>query len=239
MFIENNTRKDPAIAINKQYHLNHRQYLRRRFLKVGSGGISNYEMLELILFSAKPTGDVKPIAKSLINKFGSFSKVFLANPSELLKVNGVDEAVLAAIKVTRSAVEELLYNEFSCREIIKCWTQLIDYLRLHIGHNQNEVFHVLFLNTKLELIADEELQRGTINYTPIYPREVLKRALELGASSIILVHNHPCGDVSPSEEDIAVTKLIIDAIKPLGIKVCDHVIIGPNSHFSFKANGII
>lgn len=226
-------------STEKPHHLGHRKRLRERFLSVGADGLADYEMLELILFPAKPLGDVKPIAKALLAKFGSFGKVLLANPAEMLKIEGVNDAAVAALKITKVAAEKLLREEVSAREVIKSWTQLLDYLRLHIGHNQNEVFHVLFLNGRLELIADEQQQKGTINHTPVYPREVVKRALELGAASIILAHNHPTGDVSPSKADIDVTKQIVEAAKPLGISVHDHVIIGANAHYSFKAKGII
>jgi DNA repair protein RadC len=229
----------PSKKPEKPHHVGHRKRLRERFLAVGADGLADYEMLELILFPAKPLGDVKPIAKALLAKFGSFGKVLLATPTEMLKIEGVNDAAVAALKITKVAAEKLLREEVSAREVIKSWTQLLDYLRLHIGHNQNEVFHVLFLNGKLELIADEQQQKGTINHTPVYPREVVKRALELGAASIILAHNHPTGDVSPSKADIDVTKQIVEAAKPLGISVHDHVIIGANAHYSFKAKGII
>jgi DNA repair protein RadC len=231
--------KTSKATSEKPHHLGHRKRLRDRFLQVGADGLADYEMLELILFPAKPLGDVKPLAKNLLVSFGSFGKVMLAAPAELLKVEGVNEAAVAAIKVTKVAAERLLREEVAARTIIKSWVQLLDYLRLHIGHNQNEVFHVLFLNGKLELIADEQQQKGTINHTPVYPREVVKRALELGAASLILAHNHPSGDVEPSKADIDVTKQIIEAAGALGISVHDHVIIGANAHFSFKAKGII
>jgi len=233
------TPEKPSKKPEKPHHVGHRKRLRERFLAVGADGLADYEMLELILFPAKPLGDVKPIAKALLAKFGSFGKVLLANPAEMLKIEGVNDAAVAALKITKVAAEKLLREEVSAREVIKSWTQLLDYLRLHIGHNQNEVFHVLFLNGKLELIADEQQQKGTINHTPVYPREVVKRALELGAASIILAHNHPTGDVSPSKADIDVTKQIVEAAKPLGISVHDHVIIGANASYSFKAKGII
>ncbi len=223
----------------KPHYTGHRKRLRERFLSSDPATLADYEMLELILFPAKPMGDVKPLAKSLLSTFGSFAKVLNANPVELLRVEGVNEAALVAIKVTRHAAERLLKEEITARPIVKSWTQLLDYLRINIGHNQNEVFHILFLNNKLELIADEQQQKGTVNHTPIYPREVVKRALELGATSIILVHNHPSGDVTPSRDDIEVTKFIISAAKPLGIAVHDHVIIGRREYFSFKAKGII
>ncbi|MEQ1704930.1 MAG: DNA repair protein RadC [Rickettsiales bacterium] len=225
--------------IAKPHYTGHRKRLRERFLNNDPTSFADYEMLELILFPAKPLGDVKPLAKALLVAFGSFAKVLHAQPVELLKVEGVNEAAVVAIKVTRHAAERLLKEEIAAKTVVKSWTQLLDYLRLHIGHNQNEVFHILFLNNRLELIADERQQQGTINHTPIYPREVVKRALELGASSIILVHNHPSGDVNPSKEDINITRTIISMAKPLGIEVHDHVIISAKECFSFKSKGII
>ncbi len=224
---------------DKPHYTGHRKRLRERFLANDPATLADYEMLELILFPSKPMGDVKPLAKSLLSVFGSFGKVLHATPVELLKVEGVNEAAIVAIKVTRHAAERLLKEEVAARTVVKSWTQLMEYLRLSIGHNQNEVFRILFLNGKLELISDEQQQKGTINHTPIYPREVVKRALELGASSIILVHNHPSGDVNPSKDDVEVTKMIISIAKPLGIAVHDHVIIGSKDYFSFKSKGII
>lgn len=226
-------------SVAKPHYTGHRKRLRERFLASEPASFADYEMLELILFPSKPMGDVKPLAKSLLSVFGSFGKVLHATPAELLKVEGVNEAAVVAIKVTRHAAERLLKEEITARPIVKSWTQLMDYLRLSIGHNQNEVFRILFLNGKLELIADEQQQKGTINHTPIYPREVVKRALELGASSIILVHNHPSGDVNPSKDDVEVTKMIINIAKPLGIAVHDHLIIGSKDYFSFKEKRII
>lgn len=223
----------------KPHYTGHRKRLRERFLAHGAEAVPDYELLEMMLFPAKPMGDVKPLAKALLSKFGSFGKVLHADHAELLKVEGANEAAVAAIKVTKAAAERLLKEEVVQRDVIKSWTQLLDYCRLHIGHQTNEEFHVLFLNHKLELIADERQQKGTINHTPVYPREVVKRALEIGASSLILVHNHPSGDVTPSAPDIDVTKQIIQAAKPLGIEVHDHVIISAKKHFSFKSKGLI
>jgi DNA repair protein RadC len=239
MTIEQLIKKNTEKPSKKPHHIGHRKRLRDRFLNSEPASFADYEMLELILFPAKPMGDVKPLAKALLTMFGSFAKVLHAQPAELLKVDGVNEAAVVAIKVTRHAAERLLKEEVVARTIIKSWTQLLDYLRIHIGHNQNEVFHILFLNNKLELIADEQQQKGTINHTAIYPREVVKRSLELAASSIILVHNHPSGDVKPSKEDIEITKLIVNVARPLGILVHDHLIIGSKEHFSFKAKGLI
>lgn len=226
-------------AITKPHHTGHRKRLRERFLAGGPEALADYELLEMILFPAKPIGDVKPMAKDLLKSLGSFGKVLFATPIELMKVEGVNEAAVVAIKVAKAAAERLLKEEVADRPVIKSWTQLLDYCRIHIGSNQNEEFHVLFLNQKLELIVDERQQKGTINHTPVYPREVVKRALELGAASLILAHNHPSGDVNPSKADVEVTKQIIDAARPLGIEVHDHLIIGAKKHFSFKSKGLI
>jgi DNA repair protein RadC len=226
-------------ASEKPHHLGHRKRLRDRFLKQGAEALADYELLEMILFPAKPMGDVKPLAKALLAQFGSFGSVLHAEPMELSKVKGIGEAAITAIKVAKAASERLLKEEVRDRTVVKSWTQLLDYCRLHLGHKQNEEFHVLFLNHRLELITDERQQKGTIDHTPVYPREVVKRALELGASSMILVHNHPSGDVNPSKADVDITHQIIDAARPLGIAVHDHLIIGAKKHFSFKSKGLI
>ncbi len=223
----------------KPHYTGHRKRLRDRFLLAGPEALADYELLEMILFPAKPIGDVKPMAKDLIAALGTFGKVLHATPQQLLKVEGVNEAAVVAIKVAKAAAERLLREDITDKEVIKSWTQLIDYCRIQFGNNQNEEFHVLFLNNHLELMLDECLQKGTVNHTPVYPREVVKRALEIGASSLILVHNHPSGDVSPSRADIDVTKQIVEAARPLGIAVQDHIIIGAKKHFSFKAKGLI
>lgn len=227
------------VTTPKPHHTGHRKRLRERFLNAGPGALADYELLEMILFPAKPMGDVKPMAKDLIKAFGSFGQVMVAEPIELMKVAGVNEAAVVAIKVVKAAAERLLKEEVADKPVIKSWTQLIDFCRLHIGTSAIEEFHLLFLNHKLELMAHERQQTGTVDHTPIYPREVAKRALEIGASSIILVHNHPSGDVSPSKSDIDMTKLIVSAVRPLGIEVHDHIIIGAKKHFSFKSKGLL
>jgi DNA repair protein RadC len=223
----------------KPHYTGHRKRLRERFLSVGAEALADYELLEMILFPAKPVGDVKPMAKALIEAFGSFGRVLHASPLQLLQVEGVNEAAVVAIKVAKAATERLLKEQVADKAVIKSWTQLIDYCRIQFGHKDIEEFHVLFLNNRLELIVDECLQRGTVNHTPIYPREVVKRALELGATSVILVHNHPGGNVNPSRADIDVTRRIVDAARPLSIEVVDHLIISANRHFSFKSKGLI
>lgn len=229
----------PKAILAKPHYTGHRKRLRERFLKSGPEALPDYELLEMILFPAKPVGDVKPMAKALLTTFGSFGQVLTAEPALLMKVEGVSEAAVVAIKVAKAAAERLLKEEMADRPIIKSWTQLLDYCRIHIGHNGNEEFHVLFLNHRLELIRDECQQKGTVDHTPVYPREVVKRALELGASSLILVHNHPSGDVNPSRSDVEVTRQITEAARPLGIEVHDHLIIGAKKHFSFKGKGLL
>ena len=223
----------------KPHYTGHRKRLRERFLTAGSDAFADYELLEMILFPAKPLGDVKPMAKDLLAAFGSFGRILHAEPVELMKVEGVNEAAVVAIKVVHAAAERLLREEISERPLINCWEKLIDYCRVHIGNKQNEEFHALFLNHKLQLILDECLQKGTVNHTPVYPREVVKRALELGASGVILVHNHPSGDVTPSKGDVDMTKQIVDATRTIGIEVHDHIIIGSKKHYSFKAKGLL
>jgi len=225
--------------IIKPHHNGHRKRLRERFLLAGPEALADYELLEMILFPAKPIGDVKPIAKNLLAAFGSFGQVLFAERASLMKVEGVNDAAVVAIKVAKAASERLLKEEIADRPVIKSWTQLIDYCRIHIGNSPIEEFHLLFLNHKLELMLDEKQQQGTVDHTPIYPRQVAKRALEIGASSLILVHNHPSGDVNPSKADIEMTKVIVSAVRTLGIEVHDHIIIGAKKHFSFKAKGLL
>lgn len=220
-------------------HTGHRKRLRERFLSQGAGALNDYELLEIILFAARPMGDVKPLAKLLIKHFGSLARVMHAENAALLAVDGVNEAAVAAIKAVKASCDILLKEPLYQMPIIKGWTALLDYCRIHMGHNRHEEFHVLFLNSKLALIADEVQSRGTVDQTPLYPREVMKRALEVSATSVILVHNHPSGDATPSQDDINLTKQVVDAGKPLGIQVHDHVIVTAGDSFSFKAHGLI
>ena len=237
--IEKNNMPTEAEKPGKPLHSGHRKRLRERFLTAGPQALADYELLEMILFPAKPVGDVKPMAKNLLAAFGSFGRVLYAEPIQMMKVEGVNEAAVVAIKVAKAAAERLLREEVAEKPLINSSESLINYCRVHIGNNKEEEFHVLFLNNKLQLMADERQQKGTVNHTPVYPREVVKRALEVGASSIILVHNHPSGDVSPSKADVEVTKQIVMAAQTLGIEVHDHIIIGAKKHFSFKAKDMI
>lgn len=217
----------------------HRQRLRERFLKGGVDAVADYELLEMILFSAHPRGDVKPLAKALIRHFGSFAKVVHADLKEYEAVEGVGEAAISALKTVEASAQMLLREEAKKGPVISSWTALLDYCQLSMAQKKNEEFRILFLNNKNALIADEVQQTGTVNHTPVYPREVIKRTLELGASSIILCHNHPSGDTTPSTADIEITRKIIAAAKPLGVQVHDHLIIGKGEHYSFKSYGLI
>lgn len=223
----------------KPHYAGHRQRLRERFLRSGADALADYELLEMILFSARPRGDVKPLAKALLAKFGSFRKVIEAEPQELARIEGTGDGVISALKVVQAAAQRLLREQATERPVIQSWKALLDYCQLNLAHKKVEEFHVLFLNSKNALIADEMQQRGTINHTPVYPREVVKRALELGASAIILCHNHPSGDPLPSEADITLTKQIIEVARPLDIQVHDHLVIGDGKHYSFKSYGLI
>lgn len=221
------------------HYIGHRQRLRERFITAGAGALADYELLEMILFSAHPRGDVKPIAKALIAKFGSFGKVITADIERLREMEDIGGGAIAALKVVEAAMQRLLREEVSDRPVIQSWTALLDYCRITMADRQVEEFRILFLNQKNTLIADEVQQRGTVDHTPVYPREVVKRALELSASALILLHNHPSGDPTPSKADIDITKQIVQAAAPLGVEIHDHLIIARKGHFSFKSNGLI
>lgn len=221
------------------HYLGHRARLRERFLGAGGESLPDYELLELILFSAKPRGDAKPLAKQLLSHFGSFSKVIYAEETALRAQDDVGDAVIAALKTIRIASQRLLKSEVENQPVIQSWSALMDYCRLTMGNSKIEEFRVLFLNHRHALITDEVMQRGTINHTPVYPREIVKRALELNASSVILVHNHPSGDPTPSKADIDITKKIIEAAGTVNVTIHDHVIITQTGHYSFKSFGLI
>jgi DNA repair protein RadC len=221
------------------HYLGHRTRLRSRFLEAGGEHVPDYELLELILFSARPRGDVKPLAKRLLKQFGSFAKVVYASDHELRQVDEVGDAVVAALKTVRISAQRLVKSEITDQPIIQSWSALLDYCKLAMGKNTVEEFRVLFLNHRHALIADETMQRGTINHTPVYPREIVKRALELGASAVILLHNHPSGDPTPSKADIDMTVKIVEAAATVGVTVHDHVIITDGGHYSFKSFGLI
>ena len=220
------------------YH-GHRERLRRRLLDKGAESLVDYEILEFLLFGAKARGDTKSLAKALIDRFGSLAGVLAASPGELAKVNGMGETSVAVLKIVPEAARRLAREELSERPVIGSWDRLLAYCRITLGRETVEQFRLLFLDKKNHLIADELQQRGTVDHTPVYPREVVKRALELGASAVIMVHNHPSGDPTPSRADIEMTKEVQDAAGKLGISVHDHIVVGKSGHASFKSLGLL
>ena len=221
------------------HYAGHRQRLRERLLKGGEAALPDYELLELTLFLAVPRRDVKPLAKRLLERFGSFAGVISAEPSRLMEIDGVGETVVAALKTVQAAAVRLARDEVMEQPIIGSWNKLIGYCRAAMAHETVEQFRVLFLNHKNALIADEVQNRGTVDHTPAYPREVVKRALELGATAVILVHNHPSGDPRPSQADIEMTREIQTAGSNLGILLHDHVVITKRGHNSFRSLGLL
>ena len=223
----------------KPHYTGHRQRLRERFLGPGGEALPDYELLELVLSMARSRVDTKPLAKELLARFGGFAEVISAEPERLKEIDGVGEAVIAALKVVRVSALRLARSEVMERSVLSSWQALIDYLSAAMSHDGTEQFRILFLDRKNVLIADERQQRGTVDHTPVYPREVVKRALELGASALIMVHNHPSGDPTPSKADIEMTREVIEAGAPMGITVHDHLVIGKGRHESFKALGLL
>lgn len=223
----------------KPHFHGHRARLRARFLDSAGAGIPDYEILELILFGVFRNGDTKPLAKALVAEFGSLAAVLAAPAERLSKVPGCGEAVIAALKVTREAGLRMLQAEAKARPALSNWQALLDYCRAVLQHEQIEQFRILFLDRKNQVIADEQQQRGTVDHTPVYPREVVKRALELNAAALILVHNHPSGDPTPSRADIEMTREVAKAAATMGIAVHDHLIIGRKGHVSLREKGLI
>lgn len=220
-------------------HSGHRARLRERFAKGGAEALPDYELLELVLFRAIPRRDTKELAKRLIARFGSFAEVVNAPEARLKEVAEVGDAVVGELKLIRAAALRLMRSQIVARPALASWTQVLDYLRAAQGYEPREMFRILFLDKKNRLIADEVQGTGTVDHTPVYVREVVKRALELSATALILVHNHPSGDPTPSRADIDMTKLIVEAARPLGVVVHDHVIVGRDGHASFKALRLI
>ncbi len=217
----------------------HRQRLRERFTKGGRDAVHDYELLELILFRALPRRDIKDLAKSLIARFGSFAEVVHAPEHLLREVNLVGDAVVFELKLLRAAALELMRTEIIDKPILSSWQQAIDYCHAAMGYESREQFRILFLDKKNKLIADEIQGQGTVDHTPVYIREVVKRALELSSTALVLVHNHPSGDTRPSRADIDMTRAIQAAAKPLGITLHDHIIVGRGVHFSFRKEQLI
>ncbi|UWQ49588.1 DNA repair protein RadC [Leisingera caerulea] len=221
------------------YIKDHRTRLRARFMQGGAAAMPDYELLELILFRSIPRRDVKPLARQLLDTFGDFNRVVTASPERLGSVKGIGEAVITDFKVLEAAAHRMARARVIQRQVISSWDALLDYCHTTMAHRETEQIRILFLDRKNVLIADEEQARGTVDHVPVYPREVAKRALELNASALILVHNHPSGDPTPSDSDITMTDQIQTALTALGITLHDHLIIGKSTELSFRAQGLL
>ncbi len=227
-------REEPASATAE-----HRARMRERLLRAGPAALADYELLEMVLYIGLPRIDTKPLAKALLNRFGSFANVIAAPEQELVAVRGIGESAAATLKLVHAAALRLAHAEVKDAPVLNNWERLMDYLQAAIAREPIEQFRVLFLDTRNRLIADEAQARGTVNHTPVYPREVVRRALELGATAMILAHNHPSGDPSPSRADIEMTQAIREAAKALEITIHDHIIVGNGKHLSFKREGFL
>jgi len=221
------------------YIADHRKRLRTRFTAGGAAAMPDYELLELVLFRAIPRQDVKPLAHLLLDTFGDFNRVIAAAPARLLAVKGIGEAVVLELKIIEASAQRMMRSRVMHRPILSSWDALLDYCHTSMAHRDTEQFRLLFLDRKNVLIADEEQAQGTVDHVPVYPREVVRRALELNASALILVHNHPSGDPTPSDADISMTGQVQDACQTLGITLHDHLIIGKSRELSFRAQGYL
>ncbi len=221
------------------YIKDHRSRLRERFMTGGSAALPDYEMLELVLFRAIPRQDVKPLAHALLEEFGDFGRVVTAPATTLKSVKGIGDAVVVELKIIEAAAQRLARSKIMQRHVISSWNEVLDYCHTVMAHREIEQFRILFLDRKNVLIADEEQSKGTVDHVPVYPREVVKRSLELNASALILVHNHPSGDPTPSEADITITHQIEQALSVMGITLHDHLIIGKSRELSFRSEGLI
>lgn len=221
------------------YIKDHRKRLRARFMAGGANAMPDYELLELVLFRAIPRQDVKPLARTLLDTFGDFNRVISASPERLLQVSGVGEAVVQELKIVEASAHRMARSRVIQRPVISGWDQVLDYCHTTMAHRETEQFRVLYLDRKNVLIADEEQARGTVDHVPVYPREVVKRALELNASAFILVHNHPSGDPTPSDADITMTHQINEAAEALGLVLHDHLIVGKSCELSFRSAGYL
>ena len=220
-------------------HAGHRDRLRQRFNAAGDAGVADYELLELLLFRALPRRDVKPLAKTMMARFGSFAEVLSARPERLREIPGLGEGAITELKIVEAAARRLTKGAVKTRPTLGSWTEVLDYCRTAMAFNEQEEFRILFLDKRNMLINDEVQGRGTVDHTPVYPREVVRRALELGSTALVLVHNHPSGDPTPSTADIRMTHEIIAIAKPMGIAIHDHLIVGRHGHSSLKALNFI
>jgi DNA repair protein RadC len=237
--LEKKRERERGLAEATPHYFGHRERLRDRFRGAGADALSDYELLELLLFRAQPRRDVKPLAKALLEKFGSFAEVISAPETRLAEVKGLGASGITEFKIVQAAASRLLRGAVKKRPALSSWSSVLDYCRGTQAFADREQFRVLFLDKRNQLIADEVQQTGTVDHTPVYPREVVKRGLELSASAIILVHNHPSGDPTPSRADIQMTQQIIAVASPLGIAVHDHIIVGKEGHASLKGLKLI
>lgn len=229
----------PVAPPRPSYIADHRKRLRDRFMQGGAAAMPDYELLEMVLFRANARADMKPLGRRLLETFGDFNGVLSAPPERLREVAGVGDAVIAELKLIEAAAQRLARARIMDRPVLGSWHALIDYCHTAMAHRQTEQFRVLYLDRKNVLIADEAQAQGTVDHVPVYPREVVKRALELNASALILVHNHPSGDPTPSRADISMTREIEQAAAALGIAIHDHIIIGRSTELSFRATGYL
>ena len=223
----------------KPHYHGHRARLRERFNAAGADGLPDYELLELLLFQVFRQGDVKGVAKALIKRFGTFAEVIGANPRLLKEIDGVGDAVVLELKIVEAAAKRLTKGAVQKRPMLGSWSEVIYYCRAAMAFSEREEFRILFLDKRNMLIADEVQGKGTVDHTPVYPREIVKRALELSATALLLVHNHPSGDPTPSSVDVRMTQDIIAIAKPLGVTIHDHIIVGRNGHASLKGLRLI
>nr|WP_235190176.1 DNA repair protein RadC [Sulfitobacter mediterraneus] len=229
----------PVQGKQPSYIHDHRQRLRARFMAGGADAMPDYELLELVLFRAIPRRDVKPVARALMDRFGDFNRVITAPEPRLRDISGVGDAVVVELKIVQAAAQRMARAKVLQKHILSSWDALLEYCQITMAHRETEQFRVLYLDRKNLLIADEEQGKGTVDHVPVYPREVAKRALELNASALILVHNHPSGDPTPSAADIDMTHQIESACDALGLTLHDHLIIGKSRELSLRSEGFI
>ncbi|KEJ90698.1 RadC family protein [Sulfitobacter donghicola] len=229
----------PVSGKQPSYIKDHRQRLRARFMAGGAAAMPEYELLELILFRAIPRRDVKPLANALMERFGDFNRVITASEARLRDISGVGDAVVIELKIIEAAAHRMARSKIIQTQVLSSWDALLDYCHTTMAHRETEQFRVLYLDRKNVLIGDEEQAKGTVDHVPVYPREVAKRALELNASALILVHNHPSGDPTPSQSDIDMTNRVNAACDALGITLHDHLIIGKSQELSFRSEGYL
>ena len=227
------------VQTNTPHHVGHRDRLRTRFLKNGAEQLADYEVLELLLFGVIPRQDTKPIAKALLAKFGTFGEVLAADPDALKAIPGIKDRAATLLKAVQASVQLALQTKVRDAHVISSWSDLIDYCTARMAYEPVEQFRVIYLDRKNKLIADEAQQKGTVDHTTVYPREVIKRALDLEASALIMVHNHPSGDPTPSRADIEMTRKIKDAAATVGITLHDHVVVSRGGHVSFRTQGLL